>query len=551
MMTGQSYKTHPPAGESFDVIVIGSGVGGLCAAALMARVGKKVLVLERHFVAGGFTHTFKRKGYEWDVGVHYVGEVHRKGSTQRRIFDYVTDGELAWSRMPDVYDRMFFGDDAYEFASGAKRLKANLVGYFPKEKSAIEQYFKLINEARDEARAYFSERALPPLLGRLAHPFMRGGFKKFARQTTREVISGLTSDIKLLGVLTGQYGDYGLPPAQSSFAMHALVARHYMDGASYPVGGAGSIAQKIAPIIERSGGRILVMAEVKEIIVKGKRAVGVRLENGDEIAAKIVISNAGVVNTFRNLIDPTVATAAGIDAKLQQIKPSASHTCLYVGIRESAHDLGLDKANYWIYPNYDHDLNIQKYLADPSSPLPVTYISFPSSKDPDWETRHPGRSTIEVLIFTPFDWFAGWETSKWKRRGEQYEEYKAMLSERALEQLRRYVPQVTGKIDHCETSTPLSTKNFSNYDGGAIYGIEHSPQRFSLRWLRPHTPIRNLYLTGQDIVTGGVGGALFSGVLTASVVLKRNVMKDIIAATQPARKRDSVALALQDDAAKP
>jgi phytoene dehydrogenase-like protein len=551
MTTGQSYKTHPAAGESFDVIVIGSGLGGLCVAALLSRVGKRVLVLERHYVAGGFTHTFKRKGYEWDVGVHYVGEVHRKSSTQRRIFDYITDGELEWARMPDIYDKMFFGDDLYEFATGAKRLKASLVSYFPREKQAIEQYFKLINEARNAARAYFTERALPPLIGRLAHRFMGAEFMKYARRTTREVISELTGDVRLLGVLTGQYGDYGLPPAQSSFAMHALLARHYMDGASYPVGGAGSIAQKIAPIIEKSGGRILVMAGVKEIITRGRKAIGVRLDNGDEISAKLVISNAGVLNTFRNLISPDVAAQVGLRAKLQQVKPSASHTCCYVGIKESAQQLQLDPANHWIYPDYDHDLNIEKYLADPSSALPVTYISFPSAKDPSWELRYPSRSTIEVLIFTPYDWFAGFETSKWKRRGQQYEEYKSMLSERALEQLYNYVPQVAGRIDHCETSTPLSTRHFSNYDGGAIYGIDHSPGRFSVRWLRPHTPIRNLYLTGQDIVTGGVAGALYSGVLTASVILKRDLMNDIIAATRPVRHRDSVPLALQDNAVKP
>jgi all-trans-retinol 13,14-reductase len=551
MTTGQSYKANPAAGESFDVIVIGSGMGGLCSAALLSRFGKRVLVLERHFVAGGFTHTFKRKGYEWDVGVHYIGEVHRRGSTQRRIFDYITDGELAWSRMPDVYDKMFFGDDVYEFPSGAKRLKAKLVKYFPKEEHAIEQYFKLVNGARHVARAYFTERALPPLVGRLAHRFMGAHFMKYATRTTREVISEITGDVRLLGVLTGQYGDYGLPPAQSSFAMHALLACHYMEGASYPVGGAGAIAEKIAPIIERSGGRILVMAGVKEVIIRRNKAIGVRLDNGDEISAKVVISNAGVLNTFRNLISPAVATQVGIDVRLQQVKPSASHTCVYVGIRESAQNLNLGRANYWIYPDYDHDLNIQRYLADPSSALPVTYISFPSAKDPGWELRHPGRSTIEVLIFTPYDWFAEWATSTWKRRGRQYEEYKAMLSERALKQLCDYVPQVSGRIDHYETSSPLSTRHFSNYDGGAIYGIEHSPQRFSLRWLRPHTPIRNLYLTGQDIVTGGVAGALYSGVLTASVVLRRNVMKDIVAATRPAGKRDSVALALQNNAARP
>src|SRR5215470_17624986 len=87
--------------RAYDVIVIGSGIGGLAAAAILSKAGKKVLVLERHYTAGGFTHTFQRKGYEWDVGVHYIGEVHRKNSVLRRAFDFLSDGQLDWAPMPE------------------------------------------------------------------------------------------------------------------------------------------------------------------------------------------------------------------------------------------------------------------------------------------------------------------------------------------------------------------------------------------------------------------------------------------------------------------
>ena len=101
--------------EKFDVIIIGSGMSGLTTAALLAQHGQKVLVLEKHFKAGGFTHTFKRKNYEWDVGIHYIGEVHNQKSYARRLFDRVTDGKLQWAKMDDNYDRIIFPNETYDF----------------------------------------------------------------------------------------------------------------------------------------------------------------------------------------------------------------------------------------------------------------------------------------------------------------------------------------------------------------------------------------------------------------------------------------------------
>ncbi len=528
------YKSDKLDGP-YDTIVIGSGIGGLATAALLAKEGQKVLVLERHYVAGGFTHTFSRKGYEWDVGLHYIGEVHRKNSILRLLFDDITDGALQWSLMPDVYDKISFGpagEESYEFVAGKKQFSEKLQNYFPDEREAIKKYISLVSEAAGNSKNFFGEKALSPAVGYLASPFLRSKFLEFSDQTTLQVLSKLTKNKKLIGVLTSQYGDYGLPPSQSSFAIHAMIAKHYFDGGNYPIGGSSQIAATIAPVIEKSGGKILVRADVREILVDGNKAVGVRLANGDEIKAKKVVSDAGVINTFGRLLPEKISSRFNLQKKLLKVHSSLAHICLYVGLRHSTADLKLGQANYWIYPDYDHDENIRRYLANPEGPLPVTYISFPSAKDPSWDKRFPGRSTIEVIGFVPYDWFKKWEDKPWMKRGEDYEAYKEKLSERLLEQLYRFVPQVKGKIDHYELSTPLSTRHFCNYQNGEIYGIDHTPERFRLRWLRPHTPIQNLFLTGQDIVSDGVTGALFGGVLTASAILRRNVVKDVLARTR-------------------
>lgn len=527
-MPQQAYQAKLLKGP-FDAIVIGSGIGGLACAAFLSKAGKRVLVLERHYVAGGFTHTFKRRGYEWDVGVHYVGEVHRPNSVLRRLFDTITGGRLGWAPMSEIYDRVCIGDDVYELCAGTQKLKQQLNDYFPQEKAAIDRYFHLVFQVTRDARNFFANRALPPILSTFTRPLMTRGFLRLASQTTREVIGSLTNNPKLLGVLTAQYGDYGLPPRESSFAIHAMVAKHYFEGGSYPVGGSGSIFATIEPVIQQAGGQVLVKADVLQIMTRRGAAHGVRLKNGDEIMAPLVISDAGVANTYGRLLSADDREKFGVMNLLSGVHPSLAHICLYIGIKKSSRDLELGKANYWIYPHYDHDQSIADYLRDPASPLPVAYISFPSAKDPSWDERYPGRATLEVIGFTPYAWFKKWEQTAWMKRGDEYQAYKEKLTERLLEQLFRFVPQVKNCIDHHELSTPLSTRHFCNYENGEIYGIEHTPERFRLKWLKPQTPVKGLYLTGQDIVTDGIGGALFAGVLTASAILKKNLIKQVLA----------------------
>ena len=136
----QSYKQRPRLQESYDTIIIGSGMGGLATAALLSKQGQKVLVLERHYTAGGFTHVFKRKGYEWDVGIHYIGEVQRENSILRKLFDYVTDQKLKWADMGEVYDRIVIGDQHFDFVKGVKNFKKQMIFYFPEEENAINTY---------------------------------------------------------------------------------------------------------------------------------------------------------------------------------------------------------------------------------------------------------------------------------------------------------------------------------------------------------------------------------------------------------------------------
>ncbi|MGR5063876.1 phytoene desaturase family protein [Photobacterium sp. DNB22_13_2] len=530
-MIGKGYKEYITSAQTrdartFDIIIIGSGTGGLSAASFLAQAGKRVLLLEQHNVLGGYTHTFGRKGYTWDVGLHYVGQAHIEGTVLNKVFRYISKDQLKWAPLDDIYDRAVFGNDEYMFPRGRENLKAKLKQYFPtkQDMASIDKYFALLDEAQKLGSGYYIEKTLPPLLSALFGGFLRRSTLKFSDKTTLEVLRGITDNPKLIGVLTCQYGDYGLEPSKSSFYMHALLANHYIDGAAYPVGGASKIAECIVPIIEQSGGVALTQADVSKIIVEQNRAVGVRMNDGEAFYANAIVSATGIVSTYCCLLPDDVRQKYQLNKLINKLEPATAHAGLYIGIKESPVTLNLPKCNYWIFPQqYDHDRGRAEYK-DFSSMLPVSFVSFPWAKDPAAEQTHPGRSTAEVVILVPYKWFALWENTTWQKRGEEYKALKEHLAQQMLEQLYRVAPQLEGKVDYYEVSTPLSTRHFSHHEQGEIYGIAHSPQRFRQKFLRIHTPVSNLFLSGQDVMTASIAGGTMAGLLCASTILKKNLL---------------------------
>ncbi len=529
----QSYKQNPVVASHYDTIIIGSGMGSLTAGAILAKEGQKVLILERHYTAGGFTHIFKRKGYEWDVGIHYVGEVQRPNSVIKKIFDYISNSQLMWEDLGDVYDKIIIGNKSYDFVKGVQNFKEKLYDYFPFDKDAIDGYISLVFAATKTSQKFYTDKVLSPILSMTIGSSMRNAYYKFSDQTTYDVLKSLTDNEDLIKVLSSQYGDYGATPKKSSFAMHASVARHYFGGGSFPIGGSSQIVKTIDPLIEAAGGTILISAEVKEVQIVNNKATGVLMNDGRVFTADNIVSGAGIMTTYNKILPEKVCIEHKLKEQLQKIERSVSHACLYIGLKGSPQELQLPKTNYWIYPkDGDHDTCVDNYLKDINAPLPVVYISFPSAKDPDWINRYPDKSTIDIITLVPYDTFAPWKDSRWMKRGEDYDALKESIAKRLLAELFRQLPHLEDKIDFYELSTPLTTQHFVNYERGEIYGLDHTPSRFRQRFLKPKTPIKNFYLTGQDIVTAGIGAALFSGVLTASAMTGINLTNKITTANQ-------------------
>jgi phytoene dehydrogenase-like protein len=537
---GTPYKQFWNTGP-FDAIVVGSGIGGLGTAALLAKAaGQRVLVLEKHYTAGGFTHVFHRPGFEWDVGVHYVGQVHTAGSPAHALFEYLAEGRLSWHAMPDVYDRVNIDGLRFDYVSGRDQLRDALVRTFPRERDAIDRYFTAIRQCLRRLPLYFVEKALPSLLGGILGPGLRAPFLRFARRTTGHMLDELGASRELRAVLTAQWGDYGLPPGQSSFGVHAVIADHYLEGAAYPIGGASQIAASVLPTIERAGGAVVVSAEVDRILIDGTRAIGVRMTDGREFRANAIVSDAGIRTTMDRLLGEGVPRQAQhVAARTRCLPGTSGHLCLYAGLTFPGAAPRLDPANLWVHPNLDFDRNLATFDADIDAPFPFLYISFPSAKDPSFEARYPNRHTMEVVTLARYERFSQWAASEWKRRPHAYEATKTRLAERLLVELSRHVPAASGTVTTWELSTPLSTQHFANAPHGEMYGLAHTPGRFESRDLSPRMPIRGLFLTGQDIGMCGVMGALSGAVVTASVMLRRNMLGEVWKVVRHRARRNS------------
>ncbi|MGD2130311.1 MAG: NAD(P)/FAD-dependent oxidoreductase [Lysobacterales bacterium] len=514
---GYRYRPQRLA-PSYDALVIGSGMGGLTTAALLSEMGWKVCVLEQHYTAGGYTHSFERAGYEWDVGVHYIGDVGARTRT-RRLFDFLTDGKLQWAPMDEEYDRFYIGDRVFSARAGKRAFRDNLVRQFPGETMAIDRYMRLLSTVGGALPMLGAERLMKPWQRMLSAPFRKWKLPDYLFDNTWEVLSRLTHDRDLIATLCGQWGDLGLPPKRSAFLMHAMVARHYLHGGYYPVGGAWKIADDILPKIRRSGGEVFTYARVERILAEDGAVQGVEMEDGHRIGCNCVVSAVGIDNTFNDLLPGEEVRHLGYGEDLEHVRPSIGHICVYVGLNATAEELGLPRTNYWIYPSNDYDAALDAFEQDPAAPFPVVYISFPSAKDPDYLNRHPGTATVEIVAPAPYAWFERWKGTTWGKRGEDYDHFKDELGERLLRYLYERLPHLEGKVDHHEVSTPLSTEWFAGYRHGELYGLDHTPERMRQDWLGPRTRIDGLWLTGQDTLSCGVAGAMTAGLLTTTAIV--------------------------------
>jgi all-trans-retinol 13,14-reductase len=304
-----------------------------------------------------------------------------------------------------------------------------------------------------------------------------------------------------------------------------LVTRSYLEGAWYPVGGSAVFAQELGRTVEQAGGAIRTGAEVVQIEVDGGRTTGVRLHDGERIACRCVVSDAGAHNTLRLLPSAQVDYAWAQD--LTELASSTGYVGLYLGLEGDVAQAGADTANTWIYESWAVGGGWDDPFAQPRAP--ALFVAFPSLRDPVHEPGPQRRHTAEVIALVDWGAFAQWDRTvrdDGMRPGsashdESYAAFKDLLRRNLLAQFGEHFPALAPMVRLAEVSTPITVAEYTGAEHGAMYGLATTPQRFLSPALRPRTPIGGLLLAGQDACTPGVTGAMIGGLMAAASVEPR------------------------------
>ena len=501
--------------DNCDAIVIGSGIGGMAAAAALSRVGHKVLLLEQHETLGGLTHSFSRNGFTWDVGIHYLGGL-APGDTERNLLDWLSDTPIDFVPLGSIYDTLHIGDSKpLSLSRPYEAQEMDLKDRFPDHAEAIEAWTHALREGRDAMYKIFPTRAMPKIAGDVLDWWNWRAIEKWCGRTTKEVIDDLTDNPELAAVMAAQWGDHGGRPSKASFAMHALIAGWYLNSGSwYPVGGGSAFADHIIPTIAKHGGETRAGVRVVGLLFDGKTVVGVHTDDGAEIRAKTVISDIGARETIDYLL-PEDCDERDWIAEIRALPSSIAHYTLFLGFEGDIEAAGATKANHWMYPTGEADA---LWTDTPDGVPPCMVASFGSLKNPEHKPGPQQKHMGQFLVWSDWSTVAKWADQPEDARGDDYVDFKRRVEQTMMTQFKRYFPDLAKLVVYTELATPLATVGFTGHRHGAFYGLDVTPKRVMCDGLRAKTPIPGLYLTGQDVVSPGVPAALWGGILCAASI---------------------------------
>jgi all-trans-retinol 13,14-reductase len=496
----------------YQVVVIGSGAGGLSSSLYLSKNGYSVLLLEAMPSFGGYLNPFSRKPYKFDTGLHYMGELG-KGERFWSLLDTlgIADKVRFIELDPEGFDRYVFGDYEFRLCKGKHRFKDRLLQAFPKEERGINKFLEVSDKI---AKAVETSTVMAGgLIGMLRFLLKNPVMLKYSRVPYQKLLDEVTSDNRLQAVLTGYCGDYGLPPKSASIIVAMLVLNHYLTGGYYPHGGAGALRDAFLHALRDNGAEMKNKTRVVRIDKKGKE-FSVETESGEKFTAQVVISNADPVITLGKLVNSQLVPSK-IRKKVQHLRPSIGGFYAFIGTDLDLPSLGITDAN--IHHHEGFDVN-RTYEIMTSSSLPETVASYfmtsPSVKDPQGEHAPPGRHTIEIFTGISYSVFEKWRNSPSMKRGEEYDILKERIGKRLVKAAERYIPNLSEHLDHVEYATPLSNEYWVNAVKGGIFGPEQTPDQTGPGRFSTFTAgIEGLFLVGAGTLGAGIMPCVASGVL--------------------------------------
>jgi all-trans-retinol 13,14-reductase len=507
--------------SDFDAVVIGSGMGGLAAAAYMAKGGMRPLVLEQHFVPGGNAQTFRRKRmFDFDVGLHYIGDCGPGGLFTTMMEQLGIADRLEFVPMDqDGFDTFLGPDLKFRAPAGWDRYRQRLHETFPQETRAIDRYLDIL---RSVAGAFSGARSEGP------HPVTQLLGKHWSQCTVAEVFDALEISTRLRHVLGAQCALYASPWSKGPLGMHALIIDHYMRGAYFIRGGARPLVEGLIQVIEDGGGELRLRQRVKRITVENGKAVGLTLASGEEIRAPLVVSNADAKRTFLEMVGEQYLSQ-GLVERVKDYRMSLPLFVIYLAMEVDPSELGLPATNLYLTPAYDLEEQYETCYAGRFPEKPHIYMSIASLKDPvSPNLAPPGYTNLQIMTLAPAE-LSTWGVSQGPgsassksayRHAAAYEAAKHELERRMLDVVEEMLPGFVRKVVWQECATPLTQERFTLSTGGTSYGLEHTPDQYMAARVALQTEIPGLWMVGANTIFGhGIAGAMVSGRAAAGAIL--------------------------------
>lgn len=482
----------------YDVVIIGSGLGGLLCGTILSKEGKSVCILEKHHQFGGNLQTFKRNGKVFDTGFHYVGGLD-KDQNLYRYFKYIgLADKLNIERLDnDCFDNVGFKGEDYCLAQGFDNFVDKLHQKFPDEKAALTNYKNKIKEVCSHFPLY-----------NLITSSDISSEQKYLEQNIGSFLQSLTTNKKLQNVLAGNNFLYAGNPDKTSLAMHALISNSFIDGGSYRfIDGSSQIADQLIKTIEQNGGTLKKSCEVTELIAENGEIRFAETIHGERIEGKQFISAIHPYLTLK-MIDSSLIRKSYRE-RINSLEETISSFMIFVSFKPNS--FKYLNSNYY-YFNHNTVWTASSY--DPEKwPQNYMFLTPPTSNSNEYA------QTATILTYMKYDEVAKWEKTKTSKRGADYEEFKKQKAEKLIASVENKFPGFKQSIQKYYTSTPLTYCDYTGTRFGSLYGIAHDCNDVLKTSIIARTKIPNLLLTGQNINIHGALGVTIGSVITCSEIL--------------------------------